>query len=458
MLNNKKLSSKKLLLLTGNHERIVLLNLVASYLKVQNLDCDIYAILQFGSDKSALEIELFDGIIVEEALPRHERIFPKINFSEQQIHEMLSRDRYADNTESNAIRVAKFSHEISELMSRYKYILGIGEVSWWTEEVVARLCYDFQGEYLSPSSLRLIERRWFLAPAMSEEVLVDRISVKNNLSEKPAALIESRPDYFKAGIAGVKLVSRISNFRISNLLDLFSSQKKLRLLFAKIQQLATMMPGFRGIDEAELLEIKRVADKIYFFPLHTQPEASVDYLAPKFRDQFKLIWELSQTLQANEYIAVKSHPGALHEFNLLNRLSLGFKKKIIFIRAELDISTLFYVFDGCISITGTLAAQFAIAGVPSVTLAPLFFNAHPLCNYTTVKSWRMDIDAPIDYSDQHFNKLFLKSLTDGSLLGHTYYDALSGFDSVYVNELAHEIFTRVDKSFTSEFLPRFPKC
>ena len=52
-----------------------------------------------------------------------------------------------------------------------------------------------------------------------------------------------------------------------------------------------------------------------------------------------------------------------------------------------------------------------------------------------MKSWRKDVDTFVDYLDQNVNNFFLDALTGVSLLGYTYCQEGSGFDSIYVKEL-----------------------
>ena len=112
-----------------------------------------------------------------------------------------------------------------------------------------------------------------------------------------------------------------------------------------------------------------------------QPESSIDYLAPHYRDQIKLILQIASKLPANYKLVVKDHPGEIHCFNLIQKIKLLFSSDIYWMRTDINILENIKLFETVIGVTGTLSGQFALYGKLGFTLVPIFFNEHELCNY-----------------------------------------------------------------------------
>lgn len=116
------------------------------------------------------------------------------------------------------------------------------------------------------------------------------------------------------------------------------------------------------------------------FPLHRQPEATVDVQAPRYSNQLELVKTLARTLPATHELYVKEHPNGLgdrppsvlREYAEIPSVRLVDPRVSTF--ALVDTAAL------TITISGTAAFEAALLGKPAVTIAPMFFGAILLAN------------------------------------------------------------------------------
>jgi hypothetical protein len=119
------------------------------------------------------------------------------------------------------------------------------------------------------------------------------------------------------------------------------------------------------------------------YAYHVQPESSVDVLASYVSDQPALIRQIARALPASHELYVKPHQDHLGG---LSRRELVTLKKIPGVRLVspyLQSHELMLRSSAILTLTGTMAFQGALHGVPSIIFAPQFFKSLPGVHYCT---------------------------------------------------------------------------
>lgn len=159
-----------------------------------------------------------------------------------------------------------------------------------------------------------------------------------------------------------------------------------------------------------------IKGRIAFFPLHVQPESSIDVLGPYVNNQLELVKNIRRALPFDVTLVVKEHPNVLglkspEFFRALRRipntklLKHSVSNYDVYRRASIVFT-----------VSGTPAFEAGMLGIPAVTFAPMYFgglsSVHFCPEVTRVKvlaerllnGFRRDFEA-----DCEFMNRFLKS-------------------------------------------------
>jgi hypothetical protein len=114
-------------------------------------------------------------------------------------------------------------------------------------------------------------------------------------------------------------------------------------------------------------------ERYVLYPLHHQPEASVDVYGSLNSNQVALVTTLSRILPATHKLWVKEHRGAMGDRSLGWFRAIQALPNVRLIDPFQDIYSLIRGADAVVTITGTAAYEAALMGVPALGLAPVFF-------------------------------------------------------------------------------------
>ena len=113
-----------------------------------------------------------------------------------------------------------------------------------------------------------------------------------------------------------------------------------------------------------------------YFPLHFQPEASIDVLGNKFRDQIKFIKAISNQIKdKNIILYVKEHPHFVGNRKLSFYKNIKRLQNVKLLNPWLDGRKILINFDLVISITGTAVYESSFYGAPSVCAVKMYFSS-----------------------------------------------------------------------------------
>jgi hypothetical protein len=117
------------------------------------------------------------------------------------------------------------------------------------------------------------------------------------------------------------------------------------------------------------------------YAYHMQPESSVDVLASYVSDQPALIRQIARSLPANYELYVKPHQDHVGGLSRAELLTLRRIPGVRLISPFLPSHELMLRSRAILTLTGTMAFQGALHGVPSIIFAEQFFRTLPGVNY-----------------------------------------------------------------------------
>ncbi len=111
------------------------------------------------------------------------------------------------------------------------------------------------------------------------------------------------------------------------------------------------------------------------FPLHRQPEASIDVLGARFSNQAELVRALARTLPSTHDLYVKEHPNGLGDRSPSWLRSIGAIPGVRLVDPAVSTFALLDRAAFTLSLSGTAAYEAAVLGRPATTIVPMFFSS-----------------------------------------------------------------------------------
>jgi hypothetical protein len=125
----------------------------------------------------------------------------------------------------------------------------------------------------------------------------------------------------------------------------------------------------RTIFETEVIKGKKI-----YFPLHVQPEFTIDVRAPFYTNQFALIENIAKSAPSGYHVVVKEHPGMrgyrpLNYYRALKKLY-----NVQLVSPNLDSHQIIESSDAVLTIVGTTAFEGILYEKPVVAFGPLGYG------------------------------------------------------------------------------------
>lgn len=421
----------KAIVLVANYERTSSVNQIA--LKIRKNRSDIYLICVVWDElaRSIINYSYFDQVIDVANADSTISIQPSFDACS-----ILEKDRMLDINEVNIQHVFSVAHHVESSLSMIKEAIVFGEVSWAYEEIVMKISEKKGYKYYTPVASRIFDRSWFMSQALSEvnfyKPVISNVCTINSID---SALEDFKPDYFSFGMDNLKFSNRFKRFKVTSLINCIKSKKYKRIILAKINYFICKPLSLLCKMRTSIRDKK---NKYILFPFHVQPEASIDYLAPDFNDQYLVALQIAKNLPYGYKLVLKDHPGSVVELNPLVKLRLLINRDIVYLKTAIDVYEIADELYGCVVISSTVGLQLAMRGVPTVSLIDIFFNNHPLCKKSTIPSI-----APIleklhsirnSQSLEAMNSDFVNELKKYSIPGYSFNTNEYGFvDPLYID-------------------------
>lgn len=118
--------------------------------------------------------------------------------------------------------------------------------------------------------------------------------------------------------------------------------------------------------------------KYLFFPLHMEPEATLNYFVDENYSQFSIVECIIKSLKARQYLVVKEHPQ--HNGMLVQKKYRELKKQyknLLFIQAHIPSFEIIKNSQAIVTLTSTVAWEGLLAGHPAFVLGKIFYDQCP---------------------------------------------------------------------------------
>lgn len=121
-------------------------------------------------------------------------------------------------------------------------------------------------------------------------------------------------------------------------------------------------------------QIDRLPDRFIFFPLQYSPESSINFPAPYFVDQLRVVDAIRHKMPNDFLLVVKEHPAALEmrPRSFLNELAR--RSGVVFVGTDWNTREIISRASLTVSVTGSAAFEAFLLGRPSLVLGSCFFS------------------------------------------------------------------------------------
>lgn len=133
----------------------------------------------------------------------------------------------------------------------------------------------------------------------------------------------------------------------------------------------------RGVRFHEALQ----GEKFILYPLHKQPESSVDVLGDFYSDQLNLIKQIVRSLPVGYKLYVKEHSNAIGDRPISFYREVEKLPNTKLISPMADSFHLLMLTSLVVTVSGTMAYEAGLLGKPAITFSEMFFSKLPSVRY-----------------------------------------------------------------------------
>ncbi|MFP8487472.1 hypothetical protein ACKGJO_00085 [Gracilimonas sp. Q87] len=302
----------------------------------------------------------------------------------------------------NFIKKNSISHVFGELTHGYELVIYL----------LIKIKFRGHCRYLNPHTIRIPDNRFAFFSDLKQSKFYsnkhnkkyDEVFIKSLFSIK-------KPDYFYRNNLKIKEQKRILT-RLARIKRFFTSENiqkdnprmiKIKNIVDRIRRPITEEINRFAYNFIKTNSMNDLKGKEYFYyPLHKQPEASIDVLGVYYNNQLELVKSIVQLLPINHFLVVKEHPNAIGDRGFRFYRNLKNDPRIIFVNEKCDSHEIIKYSDVVFTVSGTVAYEAALMGVESFTFSETFFNKLKHCHKVSYEDFRNH------YNFNHFLKKFKK--------------------------------------------------
>jgi len=314
-------------------------------------------------------------------LPRLPRPLP----GPMQLNAMIRADRFLREQPPQLARryLAVSGSRIVEFAAEHQIEVLLGEQTYGLELLAGALLLEKAIPFLVPATVRIPSLRFALFQAPFQAAFATDAPITDgdrDLGRRTLAEFLDRPSkpYYFAGNQG---------WLVPDVSWLVSPFKQLVLARQDPDELNR--PGLRWLLKSRLRQVALgqaaraypfskpsvLADRPYvLFTLHRQPEASLDVLGFRFADQLEVIRAITQDMPDGWMLAVKEHSNGLGDRSPSFYRQARRLPGVVLVDPWADSLELARGARLVLTISGTVAYEAALAGLPAATLVPMYFG------------------------------------------------------------------------------------
>lgn len=299
---------------------------------------------------------------------------------------------------------------IYDFVNNNKIANIFGEVTWGHEMLILRITKMFPSlncRYLSPHTVRMPSGHFAF---FSDEEQSELTARSSGMDYEHIKITLAKPDYlglnnqivnkyFSLGDRIKRLMNFIvgKNHESDNPAMLHSKPKKL------IKHLAREFNRelYRIVKKRDLTSCAENV-RYVLYPLHKQPEASVDVIGRYYDDQYVNILNIWRALPDGWRLLVKEHSNAIGDRSIFFYNKVTRLHNVFLIGENEDSHKLIKNAQAVVTVSGTAAYEAALLGVPSFTFAKAFFNELALCHHLSIDQFKVSsLGEIIETSKRH---------------------------------------------------------
>ncbi|UCC45366.1 MAG: hypothetical protein JSU65_05465 [Candidatus Zixiibacteriota bacterium] len=247
------------------------------------------------------------------------------------------------------------------------------------------VCRELGIDFLNACLMRFPPNRMIFCSGFNQSQVVPRAVGKQVSSQQGRALLKefarsgSAPFYFvKLNRERVLPPRKVAASVVNRLkLLVLSSRKNLThhdLAERLMTAIRRIVNGFYLRHISRYSRLDEIDGRLAFYPLHVQPEASIDVRGSYFSDQLKLIKDIRRALPFDVTLVIKEHPNFLglrgrQFFRAVRRIP-----SVSIVRHDVSTFDVYKRADLVFTVSGTCAYEAGMLGVPAITFAPMYFG------------------------------------------------------------------------------------
>lgn len=317
---------------------------------------------------------------------------PSLTVKDFKLNELIYGDRYLRFKPAVGFRYLRHIQQpIYDFIKKNGIKMVLGEITWSHEILVHRMCQqcpELDCRFLNPHVVRIPGDRFAF---FADERQSQFFELWRKGEWKEEVLTAQKPDYLKIND---KIVKKSSSFagRLNRLKRFFTNENMDHLDPTLLPntywrlQIAVKQEWYRETYKlVKRVPFEQVNDKPFvFLGLHKQPEASVDVFGRYYEDQLQNIKNLWRALPEGWNLLIKEHTNAIGDRPLSFYRALKALSGVYLVEEKTNSYEMIRQAALVVTITGTIAYEAALMGVPAVTFAPTFFNQLNTCRHITL--------------------------------------------------------------------------
>ena len=290
---------------------------------------------------------------------------------------------------------------IYEFLERHGVRFVFGEITWAHEILIHRLVtakQDLNCAYYNPQSVRLPKGRFgFFKDEYGTELVQLSNSTKERHAINQAEIQVEKPDYLL-----------INDQRLQQAMSFWERFARLKRYFT-MENIDTRDPTlianrWLSFKKSAVEEINReiyhlvprvrfdeslASRNFVFLGLHKQPEASIDVIGRYYENQYDNIVNVWRALPDGWLFLVKEHSNAVGDRSYFFYHKLRKLRNVVLIDEKTDSFDIIRRSRAVITVSGTMAYEATLMGIPSLTLGDVFFNRLPGCHKIGLDHFRV---------------------------------------------------------------------
>lgn len=343
------------------------------------------------------------------------------------LNELVSFDRFLSKNIAEGISyLSKIQSPISSFLKRNEIKYVFGELTWAHELLISRITTKLDCcDYYNPHTVRIPSDRFAFYKDEKELFVVPSGDVDESFTielKKPDYLIKNNEILQKQKSVGSK-INRAKRYFTKENIDkndpsLLGDNKE-RLKRGLNEELNKVSYGM----SVPLISIDEIKGRKYvLYPLHKQPEASIDVLGRYMNNQTDNILNIWRILPPDVILLVKEHSNAIGDRDAKFFKELVKYPNIYIVDHHADTRTLLENSEAIFTVTGTIAYEAGLLGKRAFTFSEMFFNKLDGVNRIELSDFRYcsSFDDLIKRSEERNKEKLNRKEFEKYFLGHTF--------------------------------------